>query len=389
MRQLTLAAILLALALAGSAQPSRTLFVPAASPIEVGNRPADVILADVNGDGALDFLTANLGSNNISVLVGNGRGGFAAARGSPVPVIFPGDPSSRGLGPHLLATGDFNGDARPDLAVTAHDSNDLIILLNDGRGSFAAAPGSPFPLVRGPQAHNHGLAVADANADGHLDLATSNCNGNSVSVLLGNGQGGFRPAAGSPYAVGRCPYPLALGDINQDGHLDIVTPNVNGSTVSVLLGDGRGGFAAAPNSPLSVQARPYHAGLADLNGDGKLDVVTTHDDVTTFTVLLGDEGGGFAPAPGSPVDAGHRGGKFVLADFNRDAKLDLAMGTSGHNVVVLLGNGRGGFAPAPGSPFPAGRGPWSIAVGDLNGDGRPDLVTTGFESGDIRILLGQ
>lgn len=369
---------LTALASALPAQAPRALFRAAGQPMRVGNRPADIAVADLNGDNHLDLLTANTGGNTISVLLGDGRGEFRAAAGSPLA----GCPVT-----HLVVPGDVNIDRKLDLAITCHDSNDVIVYLGDGRGGFTPAPGSPFPALTTGQPHNHGLALADVNGDAHPDILTSNQHHHSVSVLLGDGRGGFRPAGGSPFPVGRAPYPLAAGDVNGDGHADVVTPNVGSNNVTVLLGDGRGGFAPAPASPLAVATRPYFVALGDLNGDRRLDLAVAHDDITLITVLLGDGRAGFRPAPGSPLDAGARGGEVLLVDVNGDARLDLVTGTDANTVVVLLGDGSGRFRPAPGSPYAAGRGPWGVAVADINGDGKLDILTANFDDDVVRILL--
>ena len=372
MKKLVLLFALALLCAALEAQGPRPLFRVAGEPIRVGDRPADIAVADLNGDSHPDLLTANNGGNTISVLLGDGRGEFRAAAGSPLA----GCPVT-----HLVVPGDVNIDHKLDLAITCHDSNDVIIYLGDGRGGFTSAPGSPFPLLRGTQPHNHGLALADVNGDAHPDILTSNQNHHSVSVLLGDGRG-------SPFPVGRAPYPLAAGDVNGDGHADVVTPNVGSNNVTVLLGDGRGGFAPAPASPLAVATRPYFVALGDLNGDRKLDLAVAHDDITLITVLLGDGRGGFRPAPGSPLDAGARGGEVLLVDVNGDARLDLVTGTDANTVVVLLGDGSGRFRPAPGSPFATGRGPWGVAAADINGDGKLDILTANFDDNNVKILLG-
>ena len=311
-------------------------------------------------------------------MLGDGRGGFTPATGSPIKVAA-----------HLVAVGDVNNDSFPDLAVTHHDSFGVVVLLGAGDGSFAPAPGSPFAAHQGAKPHNHGLAISDVNSDGSLDLTTSNQDDNSVSVLLGNGRGDFTPAAGSPFAVGRAPYPHAVGDVNGDGSLDIVTPNVGSNNVTVLLGDGRGGFKPAANSPYAVAARPYYIAVGDVSGDGKPDLMTTHDDLNLVTTLLGDGRGGFAAAPDSPFDVGRRAYKLVTAAVNGDARTGLVVGTeAGDYVAVLSGNERGGYTHAAGSPYRAGRNPRG-AVGDVNGDGRPDIITANNGSGDISVLLGK
>ena len=160
--------------------------------------------------------------------------------------------------PHLVATGDCDRDGRVDVAITDHDSNDVTVFRGDGRGGFAI-PGTSFRLLAGVAPHNHGLVLADVNGDGLLDVATSNNNGNSVSILLGDGRGRFAAAAGSPFRVGRAPYPLAVEDFDGDGKPDVATPDVNGDTVTVLRGNGRGSFAPAPGSPYRVDPRPFFA----------------------------------------------------------------------------------------------------------------------------------
>jgi FG-GAP-like repeat len=352
------------------------IFAPAqSSSINIGSRPNDIVLGDWNKDGKLDVATCNDG-NTVSIFLGNGRGGFAPA--SPINVAA-----------HTIAAGDVNNDGKLDLALTEHDSFGVVVLLGMGDGKFAAAPNSPFIAHQGTKAHNHGVALSDMNADGNLDITTSNQDDNSVSLLLGNGRGSFAPAAGSPFAVGRAPYPHAIGDVNKDGKLDIATPNVGSNNVTVLLGNGMGGFTAAANSPYRVETRPYYIAIGDVSGDGNPDLITTHDDINLMSTLLGDGKGGFNVAPKSPFDLGVRAFKLVTADINRDTRMDLVIGTeSSNSVSVLLGNGTGSYTVAPGAPYAAGRNP-RVATGDVNNDGKLDIITANNGSGDITVLLGK
>lgn len=347
------------------------------SPLNVGGRPNDIAVGDWNRDGRLDVATCNA-EETVTVLLGDGRGGFSPAAGSPIKVAA-----------HLIAAGDVNNDGNTDLALTHHDSFGVVVLLGAGDGRFAVAPGSPFIAHGGAKAHNHGLTLIDVSSDGNLDITTSNNEDNSVSVLLGDGKGGFAPAAGSPYAVGRAPYPHYVGDVNRDGRPDIVTPNVGSSNVTVLLGDGKGGFTPAPKSPYAVASRPYYVAVGDVNGDALPDLITTHDDISLMTTLLGDGRGGFAPAPHSPFDLGHQPYKLVAADLNRDARTDLVVTTEGSDSLsVLLSDEREGYVHAAGSPYAVGSNP-RVATGDVNGDGKLDIITADSEVAEITVLLGR
>ncbi len=343
------------------------------SPFPAGTGPGSVAVGDFNGDGKLDLAIADARSDSLTVLLGNGTGGFTAAPGSPFPA---------GQTPVSVVVGDFNGDARPDLAI-ADLSGYVTVLLGNGTGGFTAASGSPFPAGSGPES----VAVGDFNGDGKLDLAIANGTGDNVTVLLGNGTGGFAAAPGSPFPAGSGPQSVAVGDFNGDGHPDLAIPNANGGNVTVLLGNGTGGFTPAPGSPFPAGSGLESVAVGDFNVDGKPDLVIANGDSGNVTVLLGDGSGGFAAAPGSPFPV-VAPRSIAVADFNGDGKLDLAVTSWGADTVtVLLGSGTGGFTAAPGSPFPVGQDPESVAVGDFNRDGRPDLAVAGFFDGSLTVLL--
>jgi len=243
---------------------------------------------------------------------------------------------------------------------------------------FYPAPGSPLK-ADDPQS----LALGDVNGDGHPDLVVG------VSVLLGTGTGTFAPAPGSPLKAGRDPGSLALADFNGDGHRDLVVANGYSGYVSVLLGAGTGAFAPAPGSPFKVGKGPTSVAVSDLNGDEHPDVAVANFDSSDVSVLLGIGTGAFASAHGSPLRVGKGPISVALGNLNADQHPDLAVvNISSQDVSVLLGTGTGTFAPAPGSPIKAGRGPSSVALGDLNADRHPDLAVANFGSGDVSLLLG-
>jgi len=346
------------------------------SPFAVGAGPGDVALGDLDGDSRLDVVTANGKSSDVSLLLGDGRGGLRPAPGSPLRTAIP---------MHLVVIADMNRDKKPDLVLSGHDSDAVTVLLGDGRASFTPAAGSPFRALAASKPHNHGLAVGDVNRDGRPDIVAGDQDANAVGVLLQTASGGYQPAAGSPVAVGRGPYPIALADMNGDGSLDVVAPNTASHDIGVLLGDGKGGFRPAPGSPVSVTKRPYFVTAADINADRALDLAAAHDDTDLMTLLVNDARARFRP---STVKLGRRAGAIAAADLDGDGRVDLAAAT-GDSVSILRGDGRGAFAHTPGSPFSTGDGSWKVAIGDLNGDRRPDIVTNNVTGSTVTVLLAR
>ena len=365
-------------------QAQQSLFTPApGSPISIPDGPGNVVIGDINNDKKLDLVVAS-GNKRITVLSGKGDGQFAPASTTTVA-----DP------PGEMALGDTNGDGKLDLAITTHNSYGVMLLLGDGKGGFTTAPGSPIVMKVGQHPHTHGLALADMNRDNKLDLVTVNNEDNDVSISFGDGRGGFTHAPGSPYAVGPSPYPLAVGDVNGDGWLDIVaTASATGPSraqqlplsraLTLLLGDGRGGFRSTV-LPLRT-GEPWFAVIGDINGDRKPDIVATHHELNELTVLIGDGRGGFLEATASPFDLGQHAFQPFLADANRDGKVDL-LSPGGASVRLMLGDGRGGFATGP--SIPTGQGAWRMALGDLNGDGKIDMATGNSQSNSVSVLLGR
>jgi hypothetical protein len=360
------------------------LFAPAPdSPIRLADAPGNVALGQVNRDGKLDLVVASRGG--VNVLLGQGDGRFRVTPHSPIELP---DPCTE----MVLCDLDDNGNL--DLALANHGSYRVTLLFGDGKGGFALAPQSPAIMKEGQHPHTHGLCAGDLNGDGKLDLVCINSDDNDVSVAFADGKGGFMRAAAS-FAVEPSPYPSALADLDGDGHLDIVatstarpTPQQRSLTgaLTVLLGDGRGGFRGG-RVPVRTVA-PGFVVVADVNSDRRPDLVATHLERRELTILIGDGRGGFAETAGSPFDLGHTAWHVAVADVNADGKPDAAA-AAGDGVCVMLGDGRGGFQRAPGSPFATGRGSWQLAAGDVNGDGKPDVVTSGLEDRTVNILLAR
>jgi hypothetical protein len=367
-----------------STAPQQSLFANApGSPVSVQGGPGNVLIGDMNNDRKLDLVVACAGARSITILEGKGNGQFGATLSNTTLAEAPGE----------IALGDMNGDGKLDVAVTSHDSYGVVLLTGDGKGGLAQSPASPFVMKLGQHPHTHGLAVADINRDNKLDLITCNNADNDISLALGDGRGNFTRAPQS-FPVGPSPYPFGAGDVNNDGWLDIVaTATATGPSrreqlplsraLTLLLSDGKGGLA--PHQLPLRTGEPWFAAIADLNGDGRSDIIATHHEQSALTVMIGDGRGGFTEANGSPFDFGFSLFHLIIADVDRNATMDV-VAASGDSVRVLLGDGRGAFKPA--ASIPVGRGAWRIAAADLNGDGAIDVVTSNSESNNVSVLLG-
>jgi FG-GAP-like repeat len=247
------------------------------------------------------------------------------------------------------------------------------------------------------------VAVADLNGDGTPDLAVANV-GNpdvgddgGVNILLGNGDGTFQAALN--VTAGKNPVSIALGDFNGDGHPDVVVanrviPSSGAGTVSVLLGNGDGSFQkhvdySFQGTGSATGTGPVYVAIGDFNGDRRLDLaVKTYDGLTgpSISVLLGNGDGTFQPHVDT-VAAG-TGGNVLVADFNRDGKVDLAAAGyfDGRAVAILQGNGDGTFQSPVGIGDSTAFGR-ALAPGDLNGDSKLDLLVT-VNDGSVRVLVG-
>jgi hypothetical protein len=351
--------------------------------------PLGLAIADFNEDGKPDLAIA--AGTRLDVMLSNGDGTFAPASGSPVPIPSPpfDDFATPYIGP--LAVGDFSHSGHAGVAVAQFVNASAVILLGNGHGSlfpssaaFASSPGDGMTAVE----------AADFNADGNLDLALINSLGYASFAALGYGKGAFSSAGDFFTPVNGSAASVAVGDFNGDGKLDaavamgiLFTKNPY-SALAVSLGNGDGTFIQAGGSPMSVGQSLSAIVAGDFNGDGKLDLAVTDSSGNAVLVLLGNGDGSFQSPITIPVGNGPVA--IVAGDFNNDGKLDLAVANSGDNTVtLLLGDGDGTFLPASGSPYAVGKSPSSIAAADFNGDGKLDLAVGNGLDGTVSILLQQ
>ncbi len=359
-------------------------------------------IADLTGDGKPDLVVASqnwsapvmgvsTGDGAVEIFLGNGDGTFQA------PVSY----DSGGGSPSAVAVADVNGDGKPDIVVV-NQGNDggasgVGVLFGNGDGTFQ---GVRFTAAFGGQ----GVVAADVNGDGKLDVIVSSCcqggiSGGEAEVLLGNGDGTFQPAVFYSSGAGG-EGAIAAADVNGDGKLDLVMtgpcPEAGFScagspypddVVGVLLGNGNGTF----QPPLVYDSGGYDAAavaVADVNADGKPDLFVGNCQlkggygclVATVAVFLGNGSGTFQPPVIYPAGNGDSSNvsSIAAADVNMDGKVDVVATTwYGSAVGVLLGNGDGTFQPFVSLNSGAGY-PISVAVADVNGDGKPDAVAASW-----------
>ena len=332
----------------------------------VGTAPQFVAVGDLNKDGKSDAIVVNKTTNNISVLVGNGDGTYAAAVNYSV-----------GSTPYAVAIGDFNNDTIPDLIVANYASANVSLLIGKGDGTFNTAT-SIAAGGNGPE----GVAVGDFNKDGKLDVAIAEYTGNKIGVLLGNGNGTFATAV--TYTAGTGVNSVIVADFNRDGNPDIASSNNSTNNVSILLGNGSGTFATATN--FTVGVNPYDLAAGDFNGDTIPDLAVANFQSGTVSVLIGTGSGSFNTA--LTYTTGTNPSSITVADFNGDGKLDLATPSLLHNTIsVGFGNGDGTFTPY--KSYTVGAAPLGIASGMINGDKFADIIATDRSSNAVSVLLNK
>jgi hypothetical protein len=289
-------------------------------------------------------------------------------------------------GPTSVAYGDFNRDGNLDMVVANSGGNGLDttvgVRLGRGDGTFG-----PFINYSTGGNNPRYVAVGDINNDGKLDIVATNQNSNTVGVLLGNGDGTFGTA--TAYPVGSNPFGVAAIDINKDGRADVITTNFSSNTVTVYLGQANGTLSLAGNFAV-IGTAPIAVAVGDVNKDGNADLVTANFNSSNISVLLGNGNGTFTFLRTVTAQSNPFG--VALADFNGDTSLDVAVANQGSNTVsIIIGNGNGTFNAATNVGLNAngdGSGPRSIAVADVNHDGKLDIATANVNSATASLLLG-
>ncbi|MFC2088519.1 FG-GAP repeat domain-containing protein, partial [Calditrichota bacterium] len=360
-----------------------------------GSAPRSISIEDLNGDGLPDISVVNFSSDNVSV--------FFNTTSAGTPEVFFNSKTDffTQTYPQSVSTGDLNGDGKPDLVVTVFGPNAVAVLLN------TTTPGASTPSLSTLTLFATGVfpsdaSIGDLNGDGNQDLAVANISSNNVSVLLNT----TAPGATTPsfstktdFTAGNSPRAVSIADMNGDGLLDLVVANGSSNSVSVLLNTTTPG-ATTPSfsakTDFSTGTYPIDICIKDLNGDGKLDLVTANNSSHNVSILLNTTSAGAStPSFSAKTDFASEDypNSVSIEDLNGDGKQDIAVTSAGsHSVSVFLNiTAPGASTPSLSSKTDFSTGssssPRSVAIGDFNCDGRPDLTVANLGSFSVSVLL--
>jgi type II secretory pathway component GspD/PulD (secretin) len=356
-----------------------------------GNAPSFIATASLRGNGVYDLIVANSADNTVSVLLGNGDGTFTTQ------VTYP-----TGTDPVAIATGQFNNGSTAvnldnflDLAVANKGANTVSILLGNGDGTFQpktdiATGNAPVSVIAANFHDRDGVS-------GAVDLAVANEGDNTISIFQGNGDGTFKAPTLIKLPAGFRPASLAAADLNSDGHIDLVVADEGNNTFSVLVGNGDGTFQPRTDYPTGND--PVYVAFGDFNGNGALDIAVanngaptsanTGNTVSIYYNQINNENvptGTFAAGTTRDFAAGNGPTSIAVADYNLDGLADLVVSDQTDNAVSVILN-LGGGEFAANVELPVGTAPVSLAQADFNADSRPDIATANNGSANATVIL--
>jgi type II secretory pathway component GspD/PulD (secretin) len=344
----------------------------------VGNTPVAIVAQDFNGDGLKDLATANEGDSTITILLNQGNGNFTQGPGSPI-VLGKNEQGPAGIASGIFRKTDVTHLTQPaDLVIANSASNTVSVLLGNGDGTFTEAPGSPYAVGAQPRA----VVVADFNGDGNLDFAVANSGDNTISVFQGNGDGTFTQFPKSPFHLAATeldPVAMAFGNFRSTTTPGLAVVNQATNNVAVLEASGdntfNGTFTEETGSPIGVGTTPVAIASGSLNADPFPDLAVVNQADNTITVLLNNGDATFSPAAGSPLPTSSTPAGVAIADFTGSGLGDIAVTNNGVNTLaVYLGLGAGLFSTRLELSTPPG--PDAITATDLTGNGLPDVALT-------------
>jgi hypothetical protein len=346
-------------------------FAPAVS-YSVGAGTVFVAGAKANGSARTDFLiSANAADGTLTILTNDGSGIFGTD-----------DTVTAGTAPQCVAAADVNGNGTIYLFSADSGDNTVTVFTNDASGKFGyndkqTVGSCPVSVI-----------TVDVNGDGKLDLVTANFRsdgyGNTLTVLTNNGSGRF--GYNATLVVGLGPFAIAAADVNGDSKPDLISADANGTSLTVLTNNGTGGFGFKATLPVGTY--PQSVAAADVNGDGKVDLISANTSGNSLTVLTNNGSGSFGLYTTVYNGFGESSypASVKAADVNGDGKVELICANFGDNfLAVYTNNGAGGFGRN--ETLAVDQGPNSVALVDADGDGLTDLVSANYLDNTLTLLL--
>ncbi|CAF2767020.1 unnamed protein product [Rotaria sp. Silwood2] len=340
--------------------------------------PDSIVVSDFNQDDNLDVVVANKGNDYIGIFLGHGNGTFAEK------ISYWRSTNSSAL---WIAVDDFNNDRILDLAIASRDIDEIEILLGYGNGSFR----SVTTYSTGYDSSPYSIAVGDLNNDGSIDIAVANQDSKNIGIFYGYGNGTFSSQITIPMGSNSILAMIAIADLNNDKILDIIVSDIgNGDgNISVLYGYGYGKFAMLKTYSTGINSYPTSFVICDFNNDSRADLAIVIPNTATIIIMLRYKSTPFATQ--ATFSTGNTSSPLSVAvgDFNNDDRLDIAVANSGtNNIGIFLGYGDGTFGKQIIHTNGDYSNPSCIVVSDFNNDHQLDIVVANTDTSNIGILFG-
>ncbi len=387
--------IILIIILQSASTLSQPLFTK--TDFKTGNLPIWVELSDFNGDSKPDLVVVNHDDNTISIFLNT------TAQNAVRPSFSENFNFETGFTPYVVAVSDFNGDGKPDLAVTNISTPSSFSVLINKTEPNSLTPSFTekvdFTTGQGP----FSAAISDINNDGKPDIVTTNSvTPYAVSVFFNTTSAGDTVpsfSSGQNFATGNKPQSVALPDFNGDGKPDMAVANREDNTVSVFLNttpDNSFTASFAPKINLAAGVQPYSIGVSDINGDGKPDLAVTDSSSSAVSIFINKTlGNSLIPefTLKTEFTTGRLPVAILFSDFNKDGKEDMVVANYKDNSISVFINSTETNSTVPvfnsKVDFITGKSPMSVAVADINGDSKPDLVTANFAGNTVSVFLNK
>ena len=338
--------------------------------------PSNVIIADWNNDNISDIAASNHGNGKVIILYGYGNGSFQLTRNYSIGV---------GSLPSGIATADLDNDTHLEFVVALSGTGDIAILTEYDAAEFVNQSIYSTGLVPQPTS----VAIGDFNNDNRSDIVVANSGTDSLGILLALNNGTF--GMKTMYSIGTDSHPqyIMTCDINKDNHIDIVSVNSKSNSISVIMGYGNGSFAEQMIYSTGDDSSPYAVVSGDVNNDNRLDLVIANKGTNNIGIFYGYNYTSFQPQQTYSITDNSSPRGIIVSDLNNDNILDIAATFyNSDSWCILLGCGNGSFTIAKTYSLTNGSRPYGIGVGDFNNDNKSDIVVANYLSDNIGVVLG-